>query len=42
MNISASIRYTTDDYWVIMRGEGLRNKGGAGYDQYPANAELLM
>ena len=25
-----------------MRGEGLRNKGGAGYDQYPANAELLM
>lgn len=42
MNISASIRYTTDDYWVIMRGEGLRNKGGAGYDQYPANAELLI
>ena len=42
MNISASIRYTTDDYWVIMRGEGLRNEGGAGFDQYPANAELLM
>ena len=42
MNISASLRYTTDDYWVIMRGEGLRNEGGAGFDQYPANAELLM
>jgi hypothetical protein len=40
-NISASIRYTTDENWVIMRGEGLRNKDGPGHDQYPANAELL-
>jgi hypothetical protein len=24
-----------------MRGEGLRNPGGAGHAQYPANAELL-
>jgi hypothetical protein len=42
MNISASIRYTSDDSWVIMRGEGLRNEGGAGFEQYPANAESLM
>jgi len=42
MNISASIRYTSDDHWVVMRGQGLRNEGGAGYDQYPANAESLM
>jgi hypothetical protein len=41
MNISASIRYTSDDYWVIMRGEGLRNDDGPKYAQYPANAELL-
>lgn len=41
MNISASIRYTAWDYWAIMRGEGLRNEGGAGYAQYPANAEML-
>jgi hypothetical protein len=41
MNISASIRYTAWDYWVVMRGEGLRNVGGSGYAQYPANAELL-
>ncbi|MGH9967101.1 MAG: beta family protein [Pyrinomonadaceae bacterium] len=27
-NVSASIRYTSHDYWVIMRGEGLRNEGG--------------
>jgi hypothetical protein len=41
-NTSASIRYTSDNYWVIMRGEGLRNEGGPGYAQYPANAQLLM
>ena len=41
-NPSASIRYTSDDYWVIMRGEGLRNEGGTGHAQYPANAQLLV
>jgi hypothetical protein len=40
-NFSASIRYTCDDEWIIMRGEGVRNEGGAGFAQYPANAELL-
>ena len=40
-NPTASVRYTSDGYWVIMRGEGLRNPGGPGYAQYPANAELL-
>lgn len=42
MNPSASIRYTTDDHWLVMRGEGLLNKDGAGHAQYPANAQLLM
>ena len=41
MNVSASIRYTSFDYWVVMKGEGLRNKSGAGFAQYPANADLL-
>ena len=41
LNVSASIRYASSDYWVIMRGEGLRTKNGPGYDQYPAQAELL-
>ncbi|MEX1000186.1 MAG: beta family protein [Thermodesulfobacteriota bacterium] len=41
-NPSASIRYTSHDYWVIMRGEGLNNRSGSGYAQYPANAQLLM
>jgi hypothetical protein len=40
-NISASIRYTSDNYWVIMRGEGLRNDNSSGYAQYWANAQLL-
>jgi len=40
-NFSASIRYTADEYWVIMRGEGVHNKGGPGYAGYSANAQLL-
>jgi len=40
-NFTASIRYTSDDEWKIMRGEGVRNEGGAGFAQWPANAELL-
>jgi len=41
-NTSASIRYTNDDQWEIMRGEGLRNPKGAGFKQYPAQAQLLV
>lgn len=40
-NFSASIRYAAENSWVIMRGEGVRNEGGPGYAQYPANAALL-
>lgn len=36
---SASIRYASEDRWVIMRGESLRR--GAKGAQYPANAQLL-
>lgn len=42
LNISASIRYTNDEKWEIMRGEGLRNEKGAGYQQYPAHAKLIV
>jgi hypothetical protein len=41
LNPSASIRYTCEDYWIIMRGEGLYHKGSPGHEQYPANAYLL-
>jgi len=40
-NPSASIRYTSSENWVIMRGEGLRNPDGPGHRQYPANALQL-
>jgi len=41
-NASASIRYTAESYWVIMRGEGVRNDDGPGYDGYLGNAMLLI
>lgn len=41
-NMSASIRYTSDTYWVIMRGEGVRNDDGPGYDGFLGNAMLLV
>jgi hypothetical protein len=40
-NPSASIRYTLNDEWMIMRGQGLRSPNGAGFKQYPALAQLL-
>lgn len=40
-NYSASIRYTSSEYWVIMRGEGVLNEDGPGAAQWPANAQLL-
>jgi Beta protein len=40
-NFSASLRYTSDEYWVVMRGEGVQNEDGAGFKQFPAQAQLL-
>lgn len=40
-NPSASIRYAFDDYWVILRGHGLKNKDSLGNAQYSAEAKLL-
>lgn len=44
-NVSASIRYAADMYWVVMRGEGHNrsNMGNGRYSaQYCANAQLLV
>ncbi len=41
MNYSASIRYTAEDDWVIMRGESVSSENGPGTAQWPANAALL-
>lgn len=40
-NFSASLRYTTNRDFVVMRGEGVYNDEGAGFHQYPAQAEML-
>ncbi len=40
-HFSASIRYTADEYWVIMRGESVFSDNGSGYEQWPANAYML-
>ena len=40
-NFSASIRYTTGNHWIIMRGEGVFSDGSPGFQQWPANAQLL-
>jgi hypothetical protein len=41
-NFSASLRYTAGEHWVIMRGEGVKNENGAGFEQFPAQAQLLL
>ncbi len=41
-NFSASIRYTAQRDFVVMRGEGVFNDEGQGFKQYPAQAEMLM
>jgi hypothetical protein len=41
MHYSASIRYTIEDNWVLMRGENVFRKGGPGFKQYPDLAIML-
>ena len=40
-NYSASIRYTIANEFVVLRGEGVFNEGGPGFDQYNGWAKLL-
>ena len=41
-HVSASIRYSAPEYWIVLRGEWLGKKDGAGAAQYPAEAQLLV
>lgn len=41
-NYSASIRYTVEDEFVVLRGEGVLNEGGPGFGQYNGWATLLI
>src|SRR5260370_17887460 len=38
---SGSIRYASDEYWVVMRGEKLDSPTGPGFEQYIAQSQLL-
>lgn len=41
-NPSASIRYTSEDFWIIMKGQGILSENGPGARQWPANAQMLV
>lgn len=41
-NYSASIRYTTENEFLVLRGEGVLNEGGPGFDQHNGWAKLLI
>lgn len=41
-NYSASIRYTVENDFVVLRGEGVLNENGPGFDQYNGWAKLLL
>jgi hypothetical protein len=41
-NVSASVRYTLEDEFLVMRGEGVLNEGSPGYAQYNGWAQLLV
>lgn len=40
-NVSASIRYTSSEHWVVLRGQGLRGENSAGSAQYHREAQWL-
>jgi Beta protein len=40
-NVSASIRCTSDESWVFLRGQGLLSENGAGSAQYSREAQWL-
>lgn len=42
MNPSASVKYTIDDGWLIIRGQGTRTPGTGGFSQFLAHAALLV
>lgn len=42
MNPSASVRYTHEGNWLLLRGEGTRNRGGRGFAQFQDHANRLI
>lgn len=42
MNPSASVRYTREDYWLVLRGQGVKTPGGGKYTQFLTHATTLV
>lgn len=42
MNPTASVRYTFEDVWLLLRGQGTRTRGGPGFDQFYTHADDLV
>ncbi len=42
MNPSASVRYTHEHTWLLLRGYGVRSRDGAGFTQFVSHANTLV
>lgn len=42
MNPTASVRYTFEDTWVLLRGQGTRTRGGQGFAQFLGHADTIV
>lgn len=42
MNPTASVRYTFEHNWILLRGQGTRTRGGPGFAQFFAHADTLF
>lgn len=42
INPTASIRYTFEDTWILLRGQGTRTRGGRGFAQFLGHADTIV
>lgn len=42
MNPTASVRYTFEDTWILIRGQGIRTKDGPGFSQFFNHADTIV
>lgn len=42
MNPTASVRYTFEDTWILLRGQGTRTRRGQGFAQFLGHADIIV
>lgn len=42
MNPTASVRYTFENTWILLRGQGTRTRGGDGFAQFFGHADTIV